>query len=197
VALKPGQIALAACDLVDADEGEAPTMKRLATRLNRGTSSPYNHIDGRIDLIERVRAIIIEVIDASSFAERPWNDALGEWASSYLAAFATHPNRIRLMVTNPITDPSTLRGYGTVAAYVLRSALGFIAPDALLTAEKIPPDRAFLRRSLAQGKAQRPSVRFAFTLGLVALIEGLVSHLDAQGVSPEFSLPVTLEAVTP
>jgi AcrR family transcriptional regulator len=218
VAPKPRQIALAALDLVDADAGETLTMKRLTTRLNKDTSSLYNHIDGRIDLIERMRAIIIDNIDVSSFAERPWSDALGEWASSYLAAYATHPNRIRLMVINPITDPSTLRMYETVAAaltaagwhdgnaaavmraveaYVLGSVLGVIAPDPLLTAENIPPDRAFLRRSLAQGNAQRSSARFVFTLGLVALNEVLASRLDLQGVSPEFSLPVTLEAVTP
>lgn len=204
MALNPRQIALAALDLVDTHGSEALTMKRLATRLNRRPPSLYNHIDGRIDLIERMRAIIVEDIDVSSFGLKAWDEALRDWAYSYLAAFAARPNCIRLLATTPITDPSTLRMYETVVsaltaagwpdgdavavmrtveAHVLGSALDVVAPDSLLTAQVIPPELSALRRSLEPGNVERSSARFASTLGIPALIVGLAAGLGS-GVEP-------------
>lgn len=200
MALNPRQIALAALDLVDTHGSEALTMKRLATRLNRRPSSLYNHIDGRIDLIERMRAIIVEDIDVSSFGLKAWDEALRDWAYSYLAAFAARPNCIRLLATTPITDPSTLRMYETVVsaltaagwpdgdavavmrtveAHVLGSALDVVAPDSLLTAEVIPAELSALRRSLESASVERSSAQFAFTLGIPALIVGLAAGLGS------------------
>jgi len=201
VVLKPHQIALAALDLVDTDGSEALTMKRLATRLNRRPSSLYNHIEGRVDLIERMRALIVEDIDVSSFALKGWDDALQDWAYSYLAAFAAHPNCIRLLATTPITDPSTLRMYETVVsalcsagwpdgdavavmrtveAHVLGSALDIVAPESLLTAEVVPRELVSLRRSLEPGNVERSSAKYAFELGIPTLIAGLVLQLAEQ-----------------
>ncbi|GAB2829723.1 TetR/AcrR family transcriptional regulator C-terminal domain-containing protein [Alpinimonas psychrophila] len=196
--LKPRQIALAALDLVDTDGSEALTMKRLATRLNRRPSSLYNHIEGRVDLIERMRALIVEDIDVSFFALKDWDDALQDWAYSYLAAFAARPNCIRLLATTPITDPSTLRMYETVVsalcsagwpdgdavavmrtveAHVLGSALDIVAPESLLTAEVVPRELVSLRRSLDPANVKHSTARFAFRLGIPALIAGLAKGL--------------------
>jgi AcrR family transcriptional regulator len=201
VVLKPRQIALAALDLVDTEGSEALTMKRLATRLNRRPSSLYNHIDGRVDLIERMRALIVEDIDVSSFALKDWDDALQDWAYSYLAAFAARPNCIRLLATTPITDPSTLRMYETVVsalcsagwpdgdavavmrtveAHVMGSALDIVAPESLLTAELVPRELVSLRRSLEPGNVRRSSAKYAFALGIPTLIAGLVHQLAEQ-----------------
>lgn len=57
-------------------------------------------------LIERMRALIVEEIDTASVATKSWDEALIDWAESYLAAFAQRPNCIRSLATTPITDPS-------------------------------------------------------------------------------------------
>ncbi|GAB3128428.1 TetR/AcrR family transcriptional regulator C-terminal domain-containing protein [Glaciibacter psychrotolerans] len=194
------QIAQAALDLIDTFGSEALTMKQLATQLNRRPSSLYNHIAGKDDLIERMRALIVEDIDTSSFATEPWDDALVAWARSYLAAFAARPNTIRLLATTPITDLSTLRMYDvvisaliesgwadgeavavmrTVEALVLGSALDIIAPDSFLSADVVPPDLATLHRALDPAHAQTSSAEAAFELGLRALFDGLRANRAA------------------
>jgi AcrR family transcriptional regulator len=200
VNLTSRQIALAALDLAEKHGSEALTMKRLATKLGRQPSSLYNHIDGREDLIERMRALIVEDIDTSSFAHLPWNEALILWARSYLAAFAARPNCIRLLATTPITDPSTLRMYDTVVAalidagwadgdavavmrtieaHVLGSALDVIAPSTLLTADTVPAELQTLRRALSPVYASTSSADAAFALGISALITGLLARRGA------------------
>lgn len=191
------QIAIAALDLADEHGVEGMTMKSIATRLRRRPSSLYNHISSREDLIERMRALVVEDIDTSSFASKPWNVALVDWAESYLAAFAARPRCIRLLATTPITDPSTLQMYDrvvaalieggwpegdavavmrTVEAHVLGSALDVVAPDNLLSGGAVSADLASLRRALDPELSHRWSAQAAFAMGIRALVDGLQSR---------------------
>lgn len=196
--LNSRRIAVAALELAEKYGSEALTMKRLAAKLNRQASSLYNHIASREDLIERMRALIVEEIDTSSFHSEKWDVALVMWARSYLAAFSARPNCIRLLATTPITDPSTLRMYETVVtalveagwddgdavavmrtveAHVLGSALDVIAPSTMLSAEAVPESLAALHRSLDAEHSERSSAAAAFELGIDALLDGLRSRL--------------------
>ena len=201
MALTSRQIAVAALDLAETRGSDALTMRSLAAKLNRRPSSLYNHIGGRDDLIERMRALIVEEIDNSSFATEPWETALVAWAHSYLAAFATRPNCIRLLATTPVTDPSTLRMYEivvdalgrggwpdgeaiavvrTVEAHVLGSALDLIAPSALVAPTVVPNELTTLRRNLEPAHASHATARFAFQLGIDALVRGLRLHREGR-----------------
>jgi AcrR family transcriptional regulator len=191
-------IALAALELAEAEGAESLTMRTIAARLQRRPSSLYNHITGREDLIEQMRAIVVEDIDGSAFATEAWDVALGLWAQSYLAAFAMRPHSIRLLATTPITDPATLRMYDvvvsalvrggwpqaqaiavmrTVEAHVLGSALDVVAPENLLSPDAVSPDLAALRKSLDPDQFNDWSAQAAFDLGIHALIHGLQSRL--------------------
>ncbi len=194
MALTRRKIAIAALDLVEQHGCEALTMKSLAHELNRKASSLYNHITGRQDLIEHMRAIIVENIETSSFASKPWDEALADWAHSYLDAFAARPNSIPLLATTPISDPSTLVMYETVVgslqragwsdgravavmrtieAHVLGSALDIVAPGTLLTLRTIPNELTALRQDLQPHNDDRTSARSGFSIGIRALISGL------------------------
>ncbi|MGO1311447.1 MAG: TetR/AcrR family transcriptional regulator, partial [Brevibacterium aurantiacum] len=101
----------AALALVDDDGSEALSMRTLAARVDRQVSSLYNHVSGRTELIELMRARIVADIDVAAFASVgtsaraiPWERALEFWARSYLRAFAAHPNLIRLLATTEIRD---------------------------------------------------------------------------------------------
>jgi AcrR family transcriptional regulator len=199
-------IAMAALDLAEAEGAEALTMRSIAARLHRRPSSLYNHITGREDLIEHMRAIVVEHIEVNSFATQAWDVALGVWAKSYLTAFAMQPNSIRLLATTPITDPATLRMYDvvvsalvrggwpgeqaiavmrTVEAHVLGSALDVVAPENLLSPDAVSPDLPLLRKSLDPARFSSWSAQAAFDLGINALIDGLRSRLPSPKPPPE------------
>ena len=198
MALTSEKIVLAAFGIAEKHGVEALTMRSLAAKLGRRPSSLYNHIDGRVDLIERMRALIVEEIDTASFATKSWDEALIDWAESYLAAFAQRPNCIRLLATTPITDPSVFCMYEnvvgaltragwrdgdavavmrTVEAHVLGSALDLNAPSTLLSFEAVPAQLESLRRSLEPAHLALAGAEPAFALGIRALVAGLRARL--------------------
>lgn len=192
--LKREQLVRAALDLVDEQGGEALTMRSLAARVDRQVSSLYNHVGSRAELIELVRARIVEGIDVSAFGVQPWDAALEAWARSYLTAFAAHPNVIPLLATTPIRDRSTLEMYETVVgslldggwpardavavmrtveAHVLGSALDIVAPGDLLAHATVPAELGALRAALDPEHADASGAERAFRVGLEALMHGL------------------------
>lgn len=197
----------AALALVDDESAEALSMRALAARVDRRVSSLYNHVSGRTELIELMRARIVEDIDVSPFAgnvssknEAPWSEALESWARSYLRAFAAHPNLIRLLATTSIRDLSTYEMYDavvaglrrggwpesstvavmrTVEAHVLGSALDIIAPSDLITQGSAGERLPAICAALDSRFAATSSANAAFELGLRALIDGLQLQLEA------------------
>lgn len=192
--LSRDRLVTAALELVDDEGGDALSMRSLAARVDRQVSSLYNHVVGRDDLIEAVRARIVAGIDTSAFADRAWDVALEAWARSYLTAFAAHPNVIRLLSNTPIRDESTFDMYErvvaallaagwadadaiavmrTVEAHVLGSALDIVAPGDLLAQASVPPGHDAMRAGLDPALGDAFSASRAFELGLTALLAGL------------------------
>lgn len=190
-------IALAALDLVDREGAQALTMKRLAERLDRKAPSLYNHVDGKREVIELMRAALVARIDTAGFARADWAPALAEWARSYLAAFTAHPNSIELLATTAITDPSTLRMYETVVAalrsagwrdgsavavmraveaHVLGAAIDLAAPPELLSLAALPAGLDALAAELDPAHEERSGAGAAFEIGLRALLRGLTAE---------------------
>lgn len=201
--LNRDRLVSAALDLVDADGAEALSMRVLADRVDRQVSSLYNHVSGRDDLIEAMRARIVTGIDGSAFAESAgltWDEALEVWARSYLRVFAAHPNLIRLLATTSIRDRSTYAMYDavvaglrrggwpeseviavvrTVEAHVLGSALDMVAPGDLLAQEAADEQFPAVYAALAAHNADSYGAEPSFELGLAALIAGLRVRLAA------------------
>ncbi|MEB4616118.1 TetR/AcrR family transcriptional regulator C-terminal domain-containing protein [Leucobacter sp. M11] len=194
------EIARAALELVEEHGSEALTMRQLAARVDRQPSSLYNHVSGRQAVIEEMRALIVESIDVTPFAEQPWPRALADWGRSYLASFARYPNSISLLATTTITDHSTLRmyevvisalvrggwtagdavaGMRAVEAYVLGSALDRVAPESLLSLEALPPGLPALREGLTGANARHASAAAGFELGYEILIAGMEARVTA------------------
>ena len=196
------KIAAAALQLVGREGLEALTMKRLAQEVDRRPASLYNHIAGRQDLIEAMRGILAEHIQADQFQSVEWREALEAWARDYMRAFTEHPNVIALMATTAISDPATLATYERVVAglvrggwrrgeavavmraveaYVLGSALDIVAPDTLLNRSSVPPELTELHANLDPQDAGAWSAEAAFDLGLGALLDGLTAALESSG----------------
>ncbi|WP_309132403.1 TetR/AcrR family transcriptional regulator C-terminal domain-containing protein [Brevibacterium sp.] len=196
----------AALDLVDEEGSEGLSMRTLAARVDRQVSSLYNHVTGRGELIELMRARIVEDIDVTPFlpdSEMPWDDAIRAWARSYLRAFAAHPNLIGLLATTAVSDVSTCRMYDiiaaalqragwpesrviavirTVEAHVLGSALDIVAPADMFDQELIDPQFRTVHSALDPRYAESFDAMSAFELGLTALVDGLRGRLAADRV---------------
>lgn len=198
----------AALALIDEEGGHALSMRSLAKRLDLQVSSLYNHVASRRDLIETLRARIVDEIDTSTFSVAAWDAALEGWARSYLAAFASHPNIIQLLATTPIRDESTLEMYDRVVralgeagwplhetvavmrateALVLGSALDIVAPIDLLTRDSVPIERRALRSALDPSRPDAFGARQAFEIGLTALIAGLRERFAASARSSQIT----------
>lgn len=188
------QLVTAALAIVDEHGSEALTMRSLAARVHRQVSSLYNHVGSREELIEFMRARIVESIDTSAFGVQAWDSSLESWARSYLRAFAAHPNLIRTLATSPIRDISTFAMYDvvigalitarwplgdavavmrTVEAHVLGSALDIVAPSDMLAQSSVPGELTMVHAALAPENTESTSAVAAFELGIAALLDGL------------------------
>ncbi len=90
--LRRERIVEAALALIDEEGLEALTMRRLAGRLGVQAPSLYNHVRSKEQILDAVAASVLEDVDTSGFADRPWDEAVRAWALSYYEALAAHPN---------------------------------------------------------------------------------------------------------
>lgn len=188
--------------LLDEQGENGLTMRGLADRVDRQVSSLYHHVSGRAELVELIRARLVEEMDTSRFEAAPWDEALRHWARSYLQAFAAHRSAIALLATAPLRDHSTYRMYEVVVdalvrggwsgpqavgamraveSFVMGSALDLGAPEDFLTSEALPEDVPSMAEVLGRGTPEPYSTRVTFESGLDALILGLQAHVAGRG----------------
>ncbi|MET8542230.1 TetR/AcrR family transcriptional regulator C-terminal domain-containing protein [Kitasatospora sp. NPDC004799] len=117
------RIVAAALRLID-DEGlDALSTRRLATELSVSGPSLYNHFATKDDLLDAVVDSVIGEVDLSMFgaAGPPWPQALRDWARSYRAALAAHPNIVPVLAQGPGRRPNALRLADAVFGHLVES----------------------------------------------------------------------------
>ncbi|WP_298212234.1 TetR/AcrR family transcriptional regulator C-terminal domain-containing protein [Ferrimicrobium sp.] len=190
------RIATVALELIDQHGEESFTMAKIATHLGVTTPSLYNHVDSKEELIELVRALVVEPIDTTAFLSYPWDQAVVTWARSYRSAFAHHPNTIQLLATRPIRTPFVLYMYQDVIDgllgggwpietclpiitaienFILGSALDSVAPEVMIDVHTHREEVPLLTKATEINDASRANT--AFEMGLTALISGLCQTL--------------------
>ena len=144
--LSPAIITEAAIESVD-ESGDF-TMPGLAARLKVRPSSLYNHVSGRAEIVELMRAQLMAGIDVES-ASGSWSETVSALAAEYRRSYAAHPRLIPLFTAQTVQagvaftlynalaqafadggfDPAqTLHAITTVDSFVLGSALDLAAP---------------------------------------------------------------------
>ncbi|MFG3051646.1 TetR/AcrR family transcriptional regulator C-terminal domain-containing protein [Kitasatospora sp. NPDC048239] len=105
------RIVTAALQLVDAEGLDALSTRRLATGLSVSGPSLYNHFATKDELLDAVVDSVMGEVDLSMFADAaaPWPQALRDWARSYRAALAAHPNIVPVLAQGPGRRPNALR----------------------------------------------------------------------------------------
>jgi AcrR family transcriptional regulator len=200
--LSRDRIVAAALALVDAEGLDAVSTRRLATELGVSGPSLYNHVATKDELIDALVDVVLGEVDTSMFARlgpenRDWRTALGDWARSYRAALAAHPNVVPALAQGPRRRPNALRladavfgglvdaGWprreatriGALMRYFITgSALGSFAggfpDDATVYAGEYP----HLNQAHLLAERQQEIDESAFETGLQALLDGLALH---------------------
>ena len=199
--LSRDRIVAAALTLVDAEGLDALSTRRLAAELGVSGPSLYNHVATKEELLDAMVDTVVGGVDLSMFATlaQPdggvdWRIALQDWARSYRAALAAHPNIVPVLAQGPGHRPNALlladavfgglvdagwpRGQSTRIGALMRyfvtgSALGSFArgfpDDARVYAGRYP----HLGEAHLLAEQQRAIDDGAFEAGLEALLDGL------------------------
>lgn len=196
--LSTAKIAEAALKVIDEQGEHAYTLGNVARVLNVKTSSLYNHIKSKEELTELVRALVVRPINSSYFLELPWDQALIEWARSYIHALAAHPNTIKLLATRPVSAPVALymyegvvRGFldagwpleltatriTAVESFLVGSAIDMVAPEIMIDTSTLEDEVPLLKKSIELNPSKSLRAETAFEIGIYAIAAGLKKEL--------------------
>lgn len=200
--LSRDRIVEAAGALVDAEGLEAVSTRRLAAALGVSGPSLYNHFRTKDEILEAVADSVSGRVDLSMFdGDRGWREALHDWAHSYRAALADHPNIVPVLARGPGRRPAGLRVadavFGAMTAagwppaqatrigalmryFILGSAVASFARGFVDDRTAYDPgDYPHLGQAHLLAERQREVDEGAFETGLSALLDGLALQYEA------------------
>lgn len=187
--LSAEKIAATALELVDAT-GEF-TVGALADRLGVRPSSLYNHVSGRHDIVEGMRALMMSDIALMPDPEASW-EALPRLLRGYRDAFARHPRLIPMLTSHTVRSEPVMRMYGVLAtilrrsgvpddllldaisimdSYVLGAALDVAAPDEVWDSDAATSEA--MRAAIDAAPTGRARADRSFDIGLRVVLDGL------------------------
>jgi TetR/AcrR family tetracycline transcriptional repressor len=117
-------IVAAALKVVEADGGDALTMRRVADQIGVSASALYGYVANKEELVQLVLEQIITEIPVPETAG-PWPDTMRAFAREMLGAFRRHPGVAGLTLGRVPFGPSLLPG----AEYMLGTLRAAGLPD--------------------------------------------------------------------
>jgi AcrR family transcriptional regulator len=190
--------------LVDAEGLAAVSTRRLAAELGVSGPSLYNHFRTKDEILDAVADAVSAKVDLSMFEEddaRDWRTALRDWAASYRAALADHPNIVPVLAQGPGRRPAGLKVADAVFGAMVRagwppaqatyigalmryfvtgSALGSFARGFVDDETAYDPaDYPHLGQAHLLAEHRQKVDDGAFETGLRALLDGLATQYEA------------------
>jgi AcrR family transcriptional regulator len=189
--LSTERIAAAAIALVD--RTGSFTVAQVAEALGVRPSSLYNHVTGKAQILEAMRAAVFAAVPAGSGgADGTWDQRARVLLRAYRDAFAAHPRLVPLLTGQTVSAPDAMRIYDELAqilaraglssarlldvitvldSFVIGSALDLVAPDEVWAADQAgTPEQVHAIKSADAGRTRADR---AFELGLDLLLSGL------------------------
>ncbi len=176
-------------------------MREIARALGVRPSALYNHVRSKEDVLDGIRDLIVARFDLSGFGVLPWDEALAQWARSYMGSFAAHPPTIAMLAVQPVAQGSrTSLMYEAVTAglmdagwpadrvfevivglesFIIGSAFDQAAPQDMFDPSDdagLPAMRRAYDAREQSLEGERPSSR-AFERGLRVMLSGLRAEL--------------------
>jgi len=202
-------IALAALRLVD-QTGEF-TIGQVAKALGVRPSSLYNHVQGKHEIVEAMRAFVFREGGGDSTDHTgTWDEIVRALLHSYRASFARHPRLIPHVNAYTVTSPEVMGMYDELAqtladagvsehqlldvitmcdSIVLGSALDLAAPDQIWDVRQAHSQALIAAIEQAGSGRERSDRAFDLALdlllaGIAALIGGSVGGTGGTGDIP-------------
>lgn len=184
------KIARAALALVDST-GEF-TVGAVADRLGVRPSSLYNHVSGRDDIVEGMRALMMDDNTLEFDPDASWDDVLPTLLREYRDAFARHPRLIPMLTSYTVVSEPVMGMYGAMAtvlrrsgvpddllldaitimdSYVIGAALDVAAPDEVWDSGAATSEA--MRAAIAAAPTGRERADRSFDIGLRVMLDGL------------------------
>lgn len=193
----------AALEMIDRDGLDGLSMRKLATVLGVQAASLYKHYPTKDDVLDDVASRVVSDVATTAFDDgADWPSGLADWARSYRAVLAAHPNLVPYLASGigrrdaslriadavhgglvgagwPPRD-ATLIGAAT-RSLVLGSTVGSFsqgfADDVQVYRDRYPHMH---QAHLLRGKADEIDTA-SFELALTAFIDGLKMRFGAIG----------------
>lgn len=191
--LSSERIAATAIALVDR-HGEF-TIAQVAKTLDVRPSSLYNHVTGKAQIVEAMRAIVFAATPAVAVVpDAHWEQQARSLLRNYRDAFAAHPRLVPFLTAQTVSAPAAMRIYDALArilsgagipaaklldivtvldSFVIGSALDLVAPDDVWDPEHAQSPE--LRSAIRAADSGRTRADRAFELGLDLLLGGLAA----------------------
>lgn len=188
--LSAEKIARTALGLVDAS-GEF-TVGAVADRLGVRPSSLYNHVSGRDDIVEGMRALMMNDTTLTLDPDASWDEALPLLLREYRDSFARHPRLIPMLTSYTVVSEPVMRMYGVMAtilrksgipddllldaitimdSFVIGAALDVAAPDEVWDSSAATSDA--MRAAIAAAPTGRARADRSFDIGLRLMLDGI------------------------
>lgn len=196
-------ITAATLTLLDTVGYEGFTIAALARHLKVAPSALYNHVESKRDVLIWVQDHLMGRVNTRAFQDRPWDEAIREWAWSYREAFAAHAPLVPVIAVMPVGGAyETLRMYEEVTrgllsggwpreqvistivaveSFIYGSAMDVSAPTNIFDPGTLAADFPLFTSAVTSSSsatAERSSADDAFDVGLEALIAGLRTRLE-------------------
>ena len=164
-------IAAAALRLVD-QTGEF-TIGQVAGALGVRPSSLYNHVTGKDEIVEAMRALVFREGGVDADHTGSWDQIVRALLRRYRACFARHPRLIPHVTAYTVSSPEVMAMCDSV---VLGAALDLAAPDQVWDVRQAQ-SRALVAAIEQAGSGRERSDR-AFELALDLLLAGIAAHIE-------------------
>lgn len=198
---RPSQPILSTAIITDAalravDAAGDFTMPGIAEKLSVRPSSLYNHVSGRAEIIEHMRARVMSEVAVEGQKEG-WSETVTRLAREYRRSYAKHPRLIPLLTAQTVRTGVAFAMYNALAqafsdggfrpadvlaaittldSFVLGSALDLAAPEEVWA--DVAEANDAMRAAIATSPPNPERADAAFEFGLRTLVLGWLAQAN-------------------
>jgi AcrR family transcriptional regulator len=186
----------AAVRLVDREGMKALSMRRLGAELGVEAMTLYHYVPNKTALLDGMIEQVVAEAVPPEFGAATWREDLRAYAHALMAALATHPHAVPLLLSRPAMTPRNLRTMEAVVAMlreagfplrrtldILYSLTGFVVGQAAAAAGGVDGELASLDQDAypllveAAREAGEDAAGERFAFALDALLSGFEREL--------------------